>query len=474
MTRRLLLTYLTFGLLILAALEVPLGWMQQRNEQQHALEQLEHDAEVLAVFVDAALSGDGDAHVLAEETAQRLGGWVDVVDGAGRTITSTDAAHAAPDAADIGQVLHGQGRVRARITGSERGRVIVVTVPVHPGVVAQGAIRVSVPATALTNRIHRFWLLLAGAGIVVLAAAALTAVALSRWISRPVLALERATGQVARGAPPGFLPTATGPPEVRRLATTFAATADRLQTLIATQRAFIGHASHQLKTPLAALRLRLENLEHDAADEQRRDLRATLAETDRLTRLVDMLLTMARYEQVKLTPEPVRLADVVAARIQHWQPMGIALTADGDPSARIDALPGALEQILDNLISNAVRAAPPDSTVAITWAAVDTGWELHVVDHGAGMSAAELARAMDPFWRAPGAPKGGTGLGLALVRQLAEASGGSATVSPASGQGTDAAVRLPGGSAFSGTGNDVPADSGSALATGAAAARRRP
>ena len=69
--------------------------MQQRNEQQHALEQLEHDAEVLAVFVDAALSGDGEIDVLAEETAQRLGGWVDVVDGAGRTITSTDPARAA-------------------------------------------------------------------------------------------------------------------------------------------------------------------------------------------------------------------------------------------------------------------------------------------------------------------------------------------------------------------------------------------
>jgi signal transduction histidine kinase len=471
MTRRLLLTYLTFGLLILAALEIPLGWMQQRNEQQHALEQLEHDAEVLAVFVDAALNGDGQVGVLVDETAQRLGGWVDVVDGEGRTITSTDPARAAPDAADIGAVLHGQGRVRARITGSDRGEVIVVTVSVHPGVVAQGAIRVSVPAAALVTRIHRFWLLLAVAGIAVLAAAALTAVALARWITRPLRALEHATGQAAEGTPPDFLPTATGPPELRRLATTFAATAHRLQTLIATQRAFIGHASHQLKTPLAALRLRLENLEDDAAADQRRDLRAALAETDRLTSLVDMLLTMVRYEQVELRPEPTPLAAVTAARIQHWQPVaaaaGVSLHAGGDPSASVAALPGALEQILDNLLSNAVRAAPPASAVRISWAPAAAGWELHVVDGGAGLSEQERARAMDPFWRAPGAPKGGTGLGLALVRQLAEASGGSATLEATSGPGTDATVRLPSASAAESTSNDVPTDADRPLATSA-------
>ncbi|GIF18315.1 signal transduction histidine kinase [Actinoplanes tereljensis] len=448
MTRRLLLTYLTFGLLILAALEIPLGWMQQRNEQQHALEQLEHDAEVLAVFVDAAFSDGGQVNLLAAETAQRLGGEVDVVDGAGRTLTSTRATGPLPDgAADIGAVLHGQGRVRARITGSDSGEVIVVTVPVHPGVIAQGAIRVSVPAASLTTRIHRFWLLLAAAGVIVLAAAALTAVALARWISRPVRALERATGQAAQGTAPGFLPTSTGPPELRRLATTFAATAHRLHTLIATQRAFIGHASHQLKTPLAALRLRLENLEHDAAESQGRDLRAALAETDRLTRLVDTLLKMARYEQVELRPEPAGVADVVAMRVQHWQPVAAAgaveLKVTGDPDARVQSLPGSVEQILDNLLSNAVRAAPPGSTVTVSWQPGPDGWELHVTDQGAGLTAEECVRAMDPFWRAPNAPKGGTGLGLALVRQLAEAAGGRAELRSMAGPGTDAVVCLP-------------------------------
>ena len=83
------------------------------------------------------------------------------------------------------------------------------------------------------------------------------------------------------------------------------------------------------------------------------------------------------------------------------------------------------------------------------------------------MSEEERARAMDPFWRAPGAPKGGTGLGLALVRQLAEASGGTATLSAASGPGTDATVRLPVGSTPESTSNDVPTDADRPLATSA-------
>lgn len=435
MTRRLLLTYLTFGLLILAALEIPLGLMQQRNEQQHSLEQLEHDSEVLAAFVDSA-TDDDQVQVLARETARRLGGDVTVLDERGVTVLRTDADAPPVDAADVAGVLHGQGRVRAHIAGD----VMVLTVPVHPGVVAQGAIRVRVPTTTLDSRIHTFWWLLGGAGVIVLAAAALTAAGLARWISRPVRALERATREAGDGTPPAFGTTAGGPPELRRLAATFASTTQRLHTLVATQRTFVGHASHQLKTPLAALRLRLENLEDTAPEDQRRDLRAALAETDRLTGLVDTLLTMARNEQATPILEPVTLGLVVAERLQHWQPSagaaGVSFEASGDDASRVWAVPGTVEQILDNLLANAVRVAPSGSTVLVRFADGD----LHVIDSGPGLSEADRERAMEAFWRAPGAPRGGTGLGLALVRRLAEAAGGSASLSASSSGGIDAVV----------------------------------
>ncbi|MFJ8689327.1 sensor histidine kinase [Micromonospora wenchangensis] len=456
MIRRLLLTYLSFALLILVALEVPLGYVYHRGEEQHAFGLLEHDAEVLAAFVDTALREDDRMRVdmLAHESAQRLGGHVDIVDARGELVTSTHPGKHPPGslatARDIRTVLGGNGRISTRTAESGGESVMSVAVPIHPGDAAQGAIRVSVPVAPLTNRIHQFWLILAGAGIAVLTTAGLVAVALARWISRPVRELERATRRLADGTLPTPVATTSGPPELRRLAATFHATAVRLQRLIASQRAFVGHASHQLKTPLAALRLRLENLEHDVGGDGDRNLRAALTETDRLAQLVESLLALARSERAGTVREPVDLAGVIAERTFHWSPLAtgqaVRLTADGPAGTRVHAVPGAVEQILDNLLANALRVAPAGSAVAVTWRTVEVDGvsrvELHVVDSGPGLSAEQRVRAFDPFWRAPGAAKDGTGLGLSLVRTLAEASGGAADLRPAPARGIDAVVVL--------------------------------
>ena len=105
------------------------------------------------------------------------------------------------------------------------------------------------------------------------------------------------------------------------------------------------------------------------------------------------------------------------------------------------ATPGALEQVLDNLVSNAIAVSPRGSTVRIE-AAVDGGAiELHVVDQGPGMTAEQRARAFDRFWRA-GPPGTGTGLGLAIVHRLVGADGGTVELHDAPGGGLDAAIRL--------------------------------
>jgi len=318
MTRRLLFTYLTFALLILVSLEVPLGYVYHRSEMQQAFGQLEHDAEVLAAFVDTALRNGQPAQVdlLAHESAQRLGGHVDVVDAQGELLTSTLGDQHRPvnlpEAPDIRAVLGGDGRISTG-TGRHGGvDIMSVAVPVHPGAAAQGVIRVSVPTEPITSRIHRFWTILAIAGTAVLFVVALIAFALARWISRPVRALERATRRLADGTPLPQVSTTTGPPELRSLATTFHTTATRVQALIESQRSFIGHASHQLKTPLAALRLRLENLEPHITTKGASNLQAALTETDRLAQMVETLLAMARSEQTKLPRDHVALNSAVA------------------------------------------------------------------------------------------------------------------------------------------------------------------
>ncbi|GAA0434618.1 HAMP domain-containing sensor histidine kinase [Actinoplanes capillaceus] len=442
MIRRLLLTYLSLTLVVLVGLALPFGYVYQRGEQQHALAQLEHDAETLAAFIDTALGTQHKDQIqsLVRDAAHRWSARIDLVDGGGRPVVTTRGAGSGP--ADLSPVLTRRTPV---ISGIGDGRMSVA-VPVHPGKPSQGALLVSVPSDPLTARIHQFRGVLAGVGVAVLICGTLIALALARWIGRPVGELERATRRLAEGATTPAS-TTTGPPELRRLAGTFNTTAVRLQKLIAAQRSFTGHASHQLKTPLTALRLRLENLEPDVTRAGTANLRAALLETDRLATLVDTLLTMTRGEHATTRPEPVPIGAGVTARAVVWAPVaedrGVTLTTDGPDGVTAHVIPGALEQILDNLIANALDVAPSGSTVSVTWRTDGTTTELHVADAGPGLSDEHRRQAWQPFWRAPGARKGGTGLGLALVHQLVEASGGRTRLDAADPTGINAVVALP-------------------------------
>jgi hypothetical protein len=153
MTRRLLVTYLTFALLILVGLEVPLAYMHHRNQQHQAVQQLELAGEVLAVLVDPALRDNDMAQIelLARQSAECLGGQVDIVDADGdvlaRTHRSTDVSASAPD---IRAVLREQAHASTRTAMVAGAELMSVTVPVHPGPAPHGAIRVSMPTKALT------------------------------------------------------------------------------------------------------------------------------------------------------------------------------------------------------------------------------------------------------------------------------------------------------------------------------------
>jgi signal transduction histidine kinase len=440
--RRLLLTYVSLTLVVLAGLALPFGYVYQRGEQQHALAQLEHDAETLAAFVDTALRTDrpDQATSLVHDAADRWDASIDLADGGGRTMATTRADGSA--APDLSRVLTDHTPVFSGIGG---GRM-TVAVPIHPGRPAQGALQVSVPSTPLTSRIHHFHLLLGGVSVAVLIGGAFIALALARWIGRPVRDLERATSRLAEGAT-SAASTTTGPPELRRLAATFNTTAVRLQELITAQGSFVGHASHQLKTPLTALRLRLENLEPDITDGGAANLRAALHETDRLATLVDTLLAMTRSGQFTVPCVPVPIGEAVTARVAVWGPVaqdrGVTLTLRGPDEVTARVVPGGLEQILDNLIANALDVAPSGSTVTVSWQSDGTTVELHVIDAGPGLPEHDREQALQPFWRAADARRGGTGLGLALVRKLAEASGGRTRLDPAEPSGIDAVVALP-------------------------------
>jgi signal transduction histidine kinase len=205
----------------------------------------------------------------------------------------------------------------------------------------------------------------------------------------------------------------------------------RLVRLLEGQRQFVADASHQLRTPLAALRLRLEDARAtDAGPEAAEQLDYAMDELDRLSRTIDELLMLSDAGEADRPPEAVDLGEAAAGALERWQPYanagGVDLTLE-QPSAGhvVRATPVDVARILDALIENAVRYTAPDSrvTIAVEGAAVE------VRDQGPGLADDELERVFERFHRGrAGAGVTGSGLGLPIARALARRWQGEVTI----------------------------------------------
>jgi len=330
-----------------------------------------------------------------------------------------------------------QGQSGSAWEGAGDQRRLLVGVPVGDQTPPVGAVLLSRTATLLDGTIQLLWLRLAGITAVAALAAAAAALTLSRWVSRPVRSLEAAARSLGNSDLAVRAPVDSGPQEVRQLATTFNAMAARLETVVHAHREVIADVSHQLRTPLTAIRLRLELLADETAGlPQAADVTATLAELARLSRLVDGLLDVARGENRATRPEPVKVDLVVLERADAWEPVaddaGVAIRSNTAGSLTAGLTPGHLEQVLDNLLDNAIAATPPGGTVSMDVDETARGIRLVVTDQGPGMSELQQAGA---FRRFSGIGESGTGLGLAIVRQLITADGGQASISTADSGG---------------------------------------
>jgi signal transduction histidine kinase len=196
---------------------------------------------------------------------------------------------------------------------------------------------------------------------------------------------------------------------------------------------------------LAALRLRLENLEPDVTDPGKEDLSGALREVERLSALLDGLLTLARADRAHSAPSSISLGPLVEERTEAWS----ALAAESDVDLRLElegdltalATEGRVEQVLDNLLANAIDASPAGATITVSTLSAN-GWaELHISDEGPGLSEAERSRAFDRFWQAHEG-RDGFGLGLAIVQRLTAADGGDVQLRAGSSGGLEAVVRL--------------------------------
>jgi signal transduction histidine kinase len=292
--------------------------------------------------------------------------------------------------------------------------------------------------------VRRYWLILAAIAGIVLAVTVVVGVRVAAFVVRPLRRVESAAAAVGQGDLNARAPEYDGPDEVRSLAAVFNDTVTRVSQLLNSQRQFVDDASHQLRTPLTVLRLRLENLERDVRGEGRADLEGALHEVERLGELVESLLGLARSGARTAPPGRVDLDRLVRERRDAWSPLvaerGLRLAVDVSDAVPARASEERVRQIIDNLLENAVEASPPGGAITLFVHAASPWVEVRVRDEGQGLDEHERDRAFDRFWRGRGGE--GTGLGLAIVRSLVEADGGEVELRPAPGGGLDAVVRL--------------------------------
>jgi signal transduction histidine kinase len=450
MTRRLLITYVTITLIALAGLGLPFGFTFAGRERDRLRSELERDAAGLAALVEDGLEDSRPDEVTAIVSAYRTerGERFVVFDYEGSLIGDSDPGgeQVTADSAGVSEALLGRSTAGSLRSGGRR--LAYVAIPVTSGGQLHGAVQLTLPESELDDRSQEVWVLLALAASSVLAVVAIVGLALARSVSRPVRDLEEAARRMATGDLTVRVDASRGAPEIRSLAQTFNVTADRLVSMIDAQQRFVADAAHELRTPLTALRLRLENLEPHVPDPELPKYDAALDEVRRLSRLVDALLALARTEDRAPPLEPVDLTTVVGTRAETWEPVaaedGVELSCVLSPDLWVQARRGAAEQILDNLVANALGACAEGGTVRLEATARDEGSvELRVVDNGRGMTAEERARAFERFWRGDRRTPG-SGLGLPIVERLTVASGGQVRLEPGpDGRGTAAVVVLP-------------------------------
>jgi signal transduction histidine kinase len=292
--------------------------------------------------------------------------------------------------------------------------------------------------------------------LVVGAVAALISLVIARWLARgmtqPLRDMASAVQAMEVGDYSRRVETLSRD-EVGQLATAFNRMSAELELLERSRRDLVANVSHELKTPITAIRAHLENLADGIEQPDRDTLQVMLGQTERLGRLVDQLLDLSKLEsgEVPLQLEPMPLAPMVDRVISEFSVgravRDIALVAEVPEDLMVDADRERIHQVVFNLVDNAVRFTPPGGEVTIAAEREAERVRVTVRDTGVGVAPEHLPRLFERFYRADPARSrddgGGTGIGLAIARSIVEGHGGRITAESEPGRGTTLTFDLP-------------------------------
>jgi signal transduction histidine kinase len=440
-TRRIVLAILALIAVLLLTVALPLGLLTAAQDRRDFTEETKSTATTLANVAEERLDDHSSPRPMDHLVTAlgRSGDLVTVYDQAGAPVAGT----ATGPPVTSGQLA--AARRAANLSVYMPDDYVLVTGPVRKdnGNGNVGTVVLARPTEAVEQRITVLWSLIAAVSAAGLLAAAAVAIGLARWVSRPLGDLEAAAAHLGDGNLSARSPE-TGPAEVRSLAANFNLMAARLEALVHSNLATMADVSHQLRTPLAALRLRLELLAQDSDEAAAAELAGAQEEIARLSRLVNGLLAVARAENITAAPVTVAVDEVISSRVAAWrhaadeQDITISVTALEPMQARIGD--GQLEQILDNLLANALDALSPGGHIMIGAGSAADRVRVTVADDGPGMSMEQKRAAFRRF--ATGSAEG-TGLGLAIIDRLVASNGGTAALSDTSGGGLTVTIELP-------------------------------
>jgi signal transduction histidine kinase len=455
--RRLLIVLSAFALAAVAGFAVPLLDATAAGRTQEFVLARTGDLDRFAALAQQA-GGPAGADTLAQEVQAHhavYGEGVVVVDRSGRAMVEAGlradepAVVAAVDAALRNQPAARPERLRPWST-----EPILLARPIGTGTQVGGAVVLRAEPAAAAADIGAAWaVVLLGALLAAVACAAL-ALLLARWVLRPVRELAAGVGEVAAGHPGAPVSPRAGPTELRELATAFNRMSDAVATSAEQQRRLVADTSHQLRNPLAALRLRVDTLDPHIAAAGRTTYRSTMVELDRLEALLDGLLDLASAESRATDlaagagpADRAELTAVVAERIDAWRPAargaGVRIDAAAPEPVEVACTTSELEQVLDVLLDNAVKYAGRGTTVEIAARSDGGRARLEVRDDGPGLPAEHLQQATERFWRAPGSTARGSGLGLPIAERLVTARGGTLRMASPPGHGLVVTIELP-------------------------------
>ncbi|WP_367127082.1 ATP-binding protein [Saccharothrix sp. HUAS TT1] len=320
---------------------------------------------------------------------------------------------------------------------------VVFARPVGTGTRVAGAVVLRASVDRAAADVTARWLLILGGALAAAVISVLLVLAVTRWLLKPLAELAIGVRAVAAGERRAHVAGSSGPPEVRELSESFNRMSDAVTEAADQQRRLIADASHQLRNPMAALRLRMDTLSGQVKPEGVRAYTAGVAEIERLESLLDGLLALATAESAATEvaaggrePELADLGAVAVDRAGFWQ---VPLPDVPVPAVLVRCPESDLAQVLDVLLDNAVKYGGAVRVSLGADRAAGAGW-VEVHDDGPGLTEEELALATSRFWRGTsGQP--GTGLGLAIADQLVKARQGVLALSSAAG--FTARVTLP-------------------------------